>query len=76
MKKSIKRTGATITIAKLDSNKVEEFARQMGYDPKKPIELNEYINTISKMDYWDISRMLFFGNQYVKNNKSYNKGWS
>jgi hypothetical protein len=74
MKKSIKRTGATITIAKLDSNKVEEFARQMGYDPKKPIELNEYINTISKMDYWDISRTLFFGNQYVKDNKSYNKG--
>jgi hypothetical protein len=53
----------------LDYDKVIEIAQNMGYDPKKPTELKRYINKISKMDYWDISRMLFFGNQYVTNNK-------
>jgi hypothetical protein len=49
------------TIDKLDNHKVMEIARTMGYDPKKPNELNQYIDEISKMDLWDISKILFFG---------------
>jgi len=48
-------------IDKLDYDKVIEVARNMGYDPKKPTELGQYIKKISKMDLWDISRILFFG---------------
>jgi hypothetical protein len=56
------------TIDKLDSDKVIEIARNMGYDPKKPTELDQYINEISKMDLWDISKILFFGdNLSVRN---------
>jgi hypothetical protein len=53
-----------ITIDTLGYDKFIEVAQNMGYDPKKPIELNKYINNISKMDLWDISKILFFG---VKN---------
>jgi hypothetical protein len=49
-----------LTIDKLDHDKVIEVARNMGYDPKKPTELTEYVNKISKMDLWDISQILFF----------------
>ena len=49
-------------IDKLDYEKVVEIAQIMGYDPKKPTELNQYINKISQMDLWDISKILFFGN--------------
>ena len=49
-------TGAT-----LDYDKIIEVAQNMGYDPTKPTELNEYISAISKMDLWDISKILFFG---------------
>jgi hypothetical protein len=48
-------------IDKLDYDKVIEVARNMGYDPKKPKDLSQYIKKISKMDLWDISRILFFG---------------
>ena len=58
-----------ISIDNLDYDKVLEVAQHIGYDPKKPTELNKYINEINKMDLWDISRILFFGNQYVKNTK-------
>jgi hypothetical protein len=47
-------------IGKLDMDRVLEIAQSMGYDPKKPEELNEYLGKISKMDLWDISRILFF----------------
>jgi hypothetical protein len=53
-----------ITIGTLDYDKFIEVAQNMGYDPKKQTELNKYINDISKMDLWDISKILFFG---VKN---------
>jgi hypothetical protein len=55
-----------LTIDKLDHDKVIEVAQNMGYDPNKPTELAECINEISKMDLWDISKILFFGYQYVK----------
>jgi len=57
------------TIDRLDHEKVIEVAQNMGYDPKKPTELTECINKISKMDLWDISKILFFGDHYVKNNR-------
>ena len=53
-------------IDKLDGDKVLDIARNMGYDPKKSKELKKYKTQISKMDLWDISKILFFGNQYVK----------
>jgi hypothetical protein len=51
---------------KLDYDKVIEVAQNMGYNPKKPKELQKYINKISKMDLWDISKILFFGEQYAR----------
>jgi hypothetical protein len=45
----------------LDYEKIIEVAQNMGYDPTKPTELNNYISDISKMDLWDISKILFFG---------------
>lgn len=59
------------TINRLGYDKVVEVAQNMGYDPKKPSELNKYISDISKMDEWDISKILFFGkkNQYARNNE-------
>ena len=33
----------------------------MGYDPQKPAELDKYVDKISKMDSWEISKILFFG---------------
>ncbi|MBP1749306.1 MAG: hypothetical protein H6Q52_1845 [Deltaproteobacteria bacterium] len=59
-----------LTIDRLDHDKVIEVAQNMGYDPKKPAELTECINKISKMDLWDISQILFFGYQYVKTKES------
>ena len=53
------------TINKLDYDKVIEVAQKLGYDPKKPSELNKYINDISKMDLWDISKILFFGKKPI-----------
>jgi hypothetical protein len=50
------------TIDTLDPEKVIEIAQNMGYDPKRPAELNQYIDRISQMDLWDISKILFFGN--------------
>ena len=52
-----------LAIDKLDYDKVLEVAQNMGYDPRKPTELNKYINDISKMDLWDISEILFFGKE-------------
>lgn len=60
------------TIDKLDYEKVIEIAQNMGYDPKRPAELTEYIDTISKMDLWDISKILFFGNNSSARNKELN----
>ena len=54
----------------LDYEKIIEVARNMGYDPTKPTELNNYISDISKMDLWDISKILFFGNEYVRKQKN------
>lgn len=45
----------------LDYDQVIKVAQIMGYDPEKPNELNEYIEKISKMDSWEISKILFFG---------------
>ena len=56
------------TINTLNYEKVIEVAQNMGYDPKKPTELNKYISDISKMDLWDISRILFFGAKEKKSN--------
>ena len=49
----------------LDYHKVMEVAQNMGYDPTKPTELNKYISDISKMDLWDIAKILFFGKEYI-----------
>jgi hypothetical protein len=49
-----------LAIDKVDYDKVIEVAQNLGYDPKKPTELNQYIDKISKMDLWDISKILFF----------------
>jgi hypothetical protein len=57
-------------IDKLGADKVLEIARNMGYDPKKSKELKKYKTQISKMDLWDISKILFFGNQYVKKQRN------
>ncbi len=54
------------TIKKLDYDKVIEVAQNMGYSSRYPKELKKYINKISKMDLWDISKILFFGAQYAK----------
>jgi len=55
------------SIARLDYDKVIEVAKNMGYDPNKPTELNKYIGDISKMDLWDISKIIFFGKASTKN---------
>ena len=57
-------------IDKLDSDKVLEIAQNMGYDPKKSKELKKYKTQISEMDLWDISKILFFGHQYVKKQRT------
>jgi hypothetical protein len=44
-----------------DYDQIIKVAQIMGYNPQKPTELNEYIKKISKMDSWDISKILFFG---------------
>ena len=49
------------TIDRLGYEKVIEAAQNLGYDPTRPTELNKYISDISKMDLWDISKILFFG---------------
>jgi hypothetical protein len=75
-KKTIKEgeslRGATMAaIDTLDYDKVIEVARNMGYDPKKPTELEQYIDKISEMDLWDISKILFFGNNLaIRNNNA------
>jgi hypothetical protein len=56
-----------IAIDKFGYEKVIEIAKKMGFNEKKPAELQKYIDEISTMDLWDISRLLFFGHQYVKN---------
>jgi hypothetical protein len=48
-------------IGTLDYDKLIKVAQNMGYNPAKPKELNKYISDISKMDLWDISKILFFG---------------
>ncbi|MDD4664065.1 MAG: hypothetical protein PHD83_05305 [Caldisericia bacterium] len=53
-----------LAIDKLEHDKIIEVAQIMGYDSAKPTELNQYINDISKMDLWDISRIIFFGKKY------------
>jgi hypothetical protein len=55
-----------IAMDKLDYDKVIEIAQNMGYNPEKPQELKKFINKISKMDLWDISKILFFGEQYAR----------
>ena len=55
-----------ITIEKLDQDTIGEIVQSMGYDPENPSELKKYITEISKMDLWDISRILFFGNGDAK----------
>jgi hypothetical protein len=57
-------------IDKLGGDKVLEIARNMGYDPKKSKDLKKYKTQISEMDLWDISKILFFGNQYVKKQRN------
>ncbi len=49
------------TIDRLGYDKVIEAAQNLGYDPTRPTELNKYISDISKLDLWDISKILFFG---------------
>jgi hypothetical protein len=53
---------ATIDISKLDYDKIIEIAKIMGYENDNPSELNIIIKKISKMDQWDISKILFFRN--------------
>ena len=48
-------------IDSLNEDEIIEIAKHMGYDSKKPNELNKYKTIISKMEPWDISRNLFFG---------------
>ena len=57
-----------INIEKLGHDKVIEVAQNMGYDPEKPTELDKYINKISRMDLWDISKILFFGKGPIRKN--------
>jgi hypothetical protein len=49
-----------IAIDTLDYDNLMKVAQSMGYDPKKPAELNKYLTDISKLDLWDISKILFF----------------
>lgn len=46
---------------RLDDDKLLEIAQNMGYDVEKSTELMKYKTQISKMDLWDISKVLFFG---------------
>lgn len=48
-------------IDKFDDDKLLEIAQNMGYDVKKSTELKNCRTQISKMDLWDISKILFFG---------------
>ncbi len=48
-------------IDKLNDEKLLEIAQNMGCDVKKSAELKKYKTQISKMDPWDISKILFFG---------------
>ena len=58
-----------IIMDNLDYDIVLKVAQYMGYDPKQPKEFNKYINEIKKMNLWDISKILFFGNQFERNTK-------
>ncbi len=46
---------------KLNDEKLLEIAQNMGYDVKKSTDLANCKTQISKMDPWDISKILFFG---------------
>lgn len=48
-------------IDKFGDDKLLEIARNMGYDVTKSTELKNCKTQISKMDPWDISKILFFG---------------
>jgi CheY-like chemotaxis protein len=48
-------------IDRLNEDEIIEVAENLGYDPNKPEELKKYRTIISKMDLWDISKILFFG---------------
>ena len=43
-----------------------EIAEKMGYDQKNTEELEELKVQISKMDLWDRSKVLFFGEAWQK----------
>jgi hypothetical protein len=43
-----------------------EIAQNMGYDQKNKDEFEEYKDQILKMDLWDKSKVLFFGEKWEK----------
>ena len=55
-----------LAIEKSNHDEVMGVAQNMGFDRKKPAELTACIDKISKMDQWDIAKIRFFGNRYVK----------
>jgi CheY-like chemotaxis protein len=48
-------------INRFNENEIIEVAQKMGYDPEKPEDFKNFETVISKMDTWDISKILFFG---------------
>jgi hypothetical protein len=48
-------------IDKLSHEEIIKIAQIMGYDDSaEPSERDEFIDTVSRMDLWDLSRLLFF----------------
>lgn len=50
-----------IGVDRMDEDIVLEITRKMGYVVTSPEDQKKYKTLISKMDVWDISKILFFG---------------
>lgn len=48
----------------MDDKKILKIARHMGYAEKNLKKLEKLKTQISKMDIWDISKILFFGRKW------------
>jgi hypothetical protein len=51
---------------KMSEEELLEIAQKLGYDQKNSEGFEEYKAQISKMDLWDRSKVLFFGEKWEK----------
>jgi hypothetical protein len=50
----------------MSEDELLEIAQNMGFDQKNEEEFEKYKAQISKMDLWDKSKVLFFGEKWEK----------